>query len=103
MKELSISELELIAGGYGVHGAIGGAVVGAAGYIGYEGASESGSFNGFVGAVAAGAATGFIAGPAGVYANAAVAIGVGQVSFYGGMMGGMISRGLDAAGTNYNR
>ncbi|MDH0730579.1 hypothetical protein N5F23_20965 [Pseudomonas sichuanensis] len=103
MKELTITELELIAGGHGVPGAIGGAIVGAATYIGFEGVSEGGSFNGFVGTVATGAVTGFIAGPAGVYANAQVAIGMGQVGFYGGMMGGMISRGLDAAGTNYNR
>ncbi len=103
MKELAIHELELITGGYGIHGAVAGAIVGAAGYIGFEATSESGSLSGLAGAIAAGAATGFISGPPGIYANAATAIGLGQVSFYGGMMGGMINRGLDAAGTNYNR
>ncbi|MDH0303787.1 MULTISPECIES: hypothetical protein [unclassified Pseudomonas] len=41
--------------------------------------------------------------PTGAYASATVSIGVGEISFYWGMMGGVTNRGLDAAETNYNR
>ncbi|WP_110993322.1 hypothetical protein [Pseudomonas sichuanensis] len=103
MKDLLIEELELIAGGYGVSGAVVGAAAAGAGYIGYQSMSGEGSMNGFATTVAAGAISGFVAGPAGAQAVAAGAIAGTQASFYGGMAGGMMSNWMNAAGTNYNR
>ncbi|MDH0303786.1 MULTISPECIES: hypothetical protein [unclassified Pseudomonas] len=103
MKDLLIEELELIAGGYGVPGAVVNAAIAGAGYIGYQSMTGEGSMNGFATTVAAGAISGFIAGPAGAQAVAAGAIAGTQVSFYSGMAGGMMSNWMNAAGTNYNR
>ncbi|WP_438300409.1 hypothetical protein [Pseudomonas sp. NMS19W] len=103
MKEITIEDLEVVSGGFGIPGAAAGAVVAGAGYIGYEAMAGGGSMNGFIGTVAGGAAVGFFTGPAGISASTSLAIGGGQASFYGGMMGGMITSGMDAAGTNYNR
>lgn len=103
MKEIKVEDLEVVAGGFGVPGAVAGAVVAGAGYIGYEAAAGGGSMNGFIGTVAGGAAVGFFTGPAGIGASTSMAIGAGQSAFYGGMIGGFITSGMDAAGTNYNR
>jgi hypothetical protein len=102
MRELSIKDLTLIGGGVGPLGALSGAVVAGATYVGYETINGGGSMTGFIGTVATGAATGFITGPAGAYANTAVAIGGGQLGYYAGMGGAMVQGGLDAAGVNYS-
>ncbi|MDF9619078.1 hypothetical protein P5705_15630 [Pseudomonas entomophila] len=103
MKDLHIEELELIAGGYGIPGAVVGAAVAGAGYIGYQTMKGEGSIDDFATTVAAGAIGGFVAGPAGAQAVAAGAIAGTQVSFYSGMAGGMLNNWMNAAGTNYNR
>jgi class IIb bacteriocin, lactobin A/cerein 7B family len=79
-------EIELVSGGFGPAGAAVGAAIGAAGYLGHAVASGEGSVGGLLGATATGAATGFIAGPIGSAAEAAVLAGTGSyVAFQGGM------------------
>jgi|SRR5471032_3555501 len=101
MRELTIENFTLISGGVGPLGAASGAVVAGATYVGYETINGGGSMTGFIGTVATGAAVGFVTGPAGAYANTAMAIGGGQLGYYSGMGGAMIQGGLDAAGVNY--
>jgi hypothetical protein len=100
VKDLRIDELELVAGGFGVGGAVAGAISAGAGYIGYQTMVGEGSLRDFAGAVALGAVSGFLLGPAGAQAVTSSSILGGQVMFYGGMASGMA---MNAAGTNYNR
>ncbi|MCY1392048.1 hypothetical protein D3C76_355740 [compost metagenome] len=104
MRELTILDAELVSGAVGPGGAAIGAVSAAAGYVGYAAATGEGSFTGLVGNVALGAAVGFVTGPASASVTQAGAntIVYGQVSMYGGMVGGYIENSLNAAGTNYN-
>lgn len=103
MKDLCIDELELVAGGYGVGGAVAGAISGGAGYVGYQTMTGEGSLKDFAGAVALGAVSGFVLGPAGAQAATSSGILGGHVMFYGGMATGTTVNWMNSAGTNYNR
>lgn len=103
MKELSTRDLELVSGAVGPIGAVIGAATGAATYVGYSIATGQGSLSGLFGSTATSAGVGFVSGPTGLSAMQAGALTIGgtQLGFYGGMLGGYVQSGIDAAGTNY--
>lgn len=104
MRELTIKEMEITSGAFGPPGAIIGGAMAAGGYIGHSVVTGSGDVKGLIGSIALGAATGFFTSPVGVTAmeTGAAAIGATHFGFYAGLFGGMVERGVDAAGTNYN-
>ncbi|MBE7373869.1 hypothetical protein IN820_04895 [Pseudomonas sp. AL-54] len=113
---MTIEELKLASGGFGVPGAIIGGVAGAVGYYGNAAVTGGASAGGLASAVVAGAAAGAVLGPGGGTAiqNGAALIAASQVTFYAGQLAGHVSNvfnsifdqsGTDynnAAGTNYN-
>lgn len=102
MKELSVSELELVSGAFGPAGAVGGGIIAGAGYLGGAAATGEGDATGFATAVGAGAIGGFVAGPAGAgVAYGAEVIAFSQISFYSGLAAGYISNAFDFSGGDY--
>ena len=70
MREITVQEQKLVAGGFGPAGAALGAATAAAGHLGYAATSGNFSFGGFLRDVAIGAATGAVLGPASSAARA---------------------------------
>jgi hypothetical protein len=97
MRELSMADVESVAGTFGPAGAVAGAIVGAAGYVGYAVVNGGGSMSGLAGAAATGAVGGLVLGPFSFGATVAAS----SLTFHAGMAGGMVERSLDKAGTNY--
>lgn len=104
MREITVSELKIIAGGNGtvvVAGAMG-AVAGVAAYAGSSSIIQSGSWQGAANAAAVGAISGALAAPAGIGAAVAGGIGAIEAAFPAGMVGGMIENSLNnPKGLNY--
>lgn len=61
MKELTMKQRESVDGAFGVPGAVVGAILGGAGYLG-SAAVSGGSVGGFLASVGTGALTGFVTG-----------------------------------------
>ena len=103
MREISITEMELVSGAVGPAGALIGGITTAAGYVGNAMTTGEGSVEGLIGQTVAGAVAGALLGPAGLRAGqiaASSAIGV-EVGYYTGSLGGQIQNAL-MAGTNYH-
>lgn len=95
MRDITVEELEMVAGAFGPIGAVGGAAVGVATYLGSQ--TGGGSINGADLALAAGAGAlvGAIAGPAGI---GSIAAGT-TAGFGGGVIAGNGSRMWGSAST----
>ena len=96
MRDITVEELEMVAGAFGPPGAIGGAVVGAATYLGSQ--TGGGSINAADLALAAGAGAlvGAITGPVGIgniAAGTATGFGAGVITGNGSKMWGSASTG----------
>lgn len=94
MRDLTQAEIEAISGAVGPPGAVAGAVVGVAGYIGMQ--AGSGQPATWTGAASAGIATGI----AGFFTPATTAqvAGTAMASFYGGLGGGYMMRSNGPSG-----
>lgn len=109
MRNISIKNLEIIAGGVGPVGAAIGAVAGSTGYLAERAAAgEEFQYDQLGYAAGIGAVGGFFGGPAGSTAlrTGAGAIAHTTTAFYGGLAVGsaermMKSDGRDTAGVNY--
>ena len=82
MREITLEEVEAVAGAYGVPGAIAGGSAGAVGYVGSL--IGGGSFNGgeFAAAVGVGALSGAVFGPVGIgrtLGNAGISFTTGAI------------------------
>lgn len=89
MRELTWSEAEVVSGAVGPPGAIVGAAAGVVGYVGFQAGSGSpATWSGATGAAVAGGVAGFF-----TPTTTAQAIGTGMAGFYGGLAGGLASRG----------
>lgn len=103
MKEISINELEVVSGGFGVVGAVIGGVAAASEYIANTSATGQGSLAGLASQTAVGAAVGFFV-PAGgsLLKTGAQLILANQSGMYTGLATGYLERAIDAAGTDYS-
>lgn len=88
MRDLTKMEIQAISGAVGPTGAVAGAVVGVAGYIGTQtGAGQTATWTGAAGAGVAGGILGFF-----TPATTAQAAGTAMGAFYGGLGGGYMMR-----------
>lgn len=103
MREISLRDLEVVAGGFGPAGAAIGAVTSAASYIGHATTSGEGSISDFILYTAGGATVGFFTGGVGGGAVRSIAQGVvgSLVGYYSGVATGSAARMVNEAGTNY--
>lgn len=96
MRDITVEELDMVAGAFGPPGAVGGAVVGVGAYLGSQ--TGGGSINGADLALAAGAGAlvGAITGPVGIGGIAAgttTGFGAGVITGNGSQMWGSGSTG----------
>lgn len=98
MRDITVEELEMVAGAVGPVGAVGGAAMGVATYLGSQ--TGGGSINGadlaLVAVAVAGALVGAITGPAGIGSIAAgttTGFGAGVITGNGSQMWGSASTG----------
>lgn len=85
---LDETEVDAVSAGFGLAGAVGGAFVSGATYVGQATTSGTGSWIGFGGAIVGGAAAGFFLGPT----SMAGGISGSFVGFYAGSAGGLFER-----------
>ncbi|MFJ4051418.1 hypothetical protein [Pseudomonas hunanensis] len=95
MRDITEDELEMVAGAFGPAGAVGGAIVAVATYLGSQ--TGGGSINGadLALAIGSGALVGAITGPAGIASIA----GVSTAGFGGAVIAGNGSRMWGSAST----
>lgn len=88
MRDLTLTEIEIVSGAVGPLGAVAGATVGGVGYIGAQaGAGTTPTLSGAASAVVGGAVAGFF-----TPTTTAQAAGLGLAGFYAGFGGGLAGR-----------